>query len=111
MNKIMFKVVNLGLNEKGVNELNEYYKGNIEKGYLDEFKLDEVIDTCKKKIYKQSKSFLDNKENNYIGNVDSPQLIKDEEIPGPYFSLQLKHINYKITKIEVIENESDFCFK
>lgn len=110
MKKLMFKVVNLGLNEFGVKELNEYYKGNIERGFVSEFKLNEIIDTCKKKIYKQSKPFLREGENNYIGNIDCSQHIQNEKIPGPCFSLQLKHINYKITKIEVIENESDFSF-
>jgi hypothetical protein len=110
MKKLMFKVENLGLNELGVQELNEYYKGNIEKGFINEFKLNDIIDNCKKKIYKQSKSFLKNKEDNYIGNIDCLQHIQNEEIPGPCFSLQLKHINYKITKIEVIENEIDFSF-
>jgi hypothetical protein len=110
MKKLMFKVENLGLNELGVQELNEYYKGNIEKGFTNEFKLNEIFYNCKKKIYKQSKSFLKNKEDNYIGDINFFQHIQNEEIPGPCFSLQLKHINYKITKIEVIENESDFSF-
>jgi len=110
MKKLMFKVENLGLNELGAQELNEYYKENIERGFVNEFKLNEIIDTCKKKIYKQSKSFLEGRENNYIGNIDCSQYIQNEEIPGPYFSLQLKHINYKITKIEIIENESNFSF-
>ena len=59
MKKLMFKVENLGLNELGAQELNEYYKENIERGFVNEFKLNEIIDTCKKKIYKQSKSFLE----------------------------------------------------
>jgi hypothetical protein len=110
MKKLMFKVENLGLNELGVKELNEHYKGNIENGFVDVFKLNEIIDTCKKKIYKQSKSFLKERENNYIGSIGCSQHIPNEKIPGPDFSLQLKHINYKITKIEVIEKESDFSF-
>jgi hypothetical protein len=110
MEKLMFKVENLGLNKLGVKELNEHYKGNIENGFIDVFKLNEIIDTCKKKIYKQSKTFLKKRENNYIGSIGCSQYIQNEKIPGPDFSLQLKHINYKITKIEIIENESNFNF-
>ncbi len=107
--KVMFKVENLGLNDFGVQELNNFYRDNISENWVKEFKVGDTI-VRKKKIFKQSKSFLNLKEENNIGYFDCKQHIKDSNIGGGYFLIQLKHINYKITKIEVTEVESDFNF-
>ena len=107
--KTYFKVINLGLNEFGVKELNNYYENNISNNWVKEFKLNDIVGN-RKKIFKQPQSFLTLKEDNYIGNFDCKQSISDSSYSGGYFSIQLKHINYKIVKIEVIENESDFKF-
>jgi hypothetical protein len=108
-NNIMFKVENLGLNTFGVQELNYFYKNNINRGYIDTFKVGD-IEVGKSKIFKQPGQFLKLKENNYFGDIDATQSIEGSKYPGPKFSLQLKHIDYKITKIEVIENETPFSF-
>jgi hypothetical protein len=107
--KIQFKVINLGLNEFGVKELNTYYKHNISNNLVKEFNIND-IEGDKKRIFKQPISFLKLKEDNYIGFVDCKQQIPNSKYNGGYFSLQLKHINYEIIKIEVIENESNFKF-
>jgi hypothetical protein len=107
--KIQFKVINLGLNEFGVKELNSYYKHNISNNLVKEFNIND-IEGDKTKIFKQTKSFLKLKEDNYIGFIDCKQQIPDSKYNGGNFSLQLKHINYEIIKIEVIENERGFKF-
>ena len=107
--KIQFKVINLGLNEFGVQELNNYYKDNISNNWVHEFKLGDIVGG-NTKIFKQEKSFLKLKKDNYIGNFNCTQHIKDSEYGGGYFSIQLKHINYRIVKLEIIENEKEFVF-
>jgi len=107
--KVQFKVINLGLNEFGVQELNNYYKDNISMSWVHEFKLGEIVGG-NTKTFKQEKSFLKLKENNYIGNYNCTQYIKDSGYGAGYFSIQLKHINYKIFKLEIIENDNVFVF-
>jgi hypothetical protein len=107
--KIQFKVINLGLNEFGVQELNNYYKDNISMSWVHKFKLGEIVGG-NTKIFKQEKLFLKLKENNYIGNYNCTQYIKGSEYGGGYFSIQLKHINYRIVKLEIIEKENEFVF-
>jgi len=107
--KVVFKVENLGLNKLGVQELNNFYKSNIEKGFMDSFKIGD-IEVGKSKIFKQPNQFLKLRENNYFGDIDATQYVENSEYRGPKFSIQLKHINYKITKIEIIESETTFSF-
>jgi hypothetical protein len=107
--KIIFKVENLGLNKFGVQELNNFYKENIRKGFVETFKVGD-IEVGKSKIFKQPGPFLRLKEDNYFGNIDATQSIEGSKYGGPKFSLQLKHINYKITKIEIIEDQTPFSF-
>lgn len=97
-----------GLNELGVKELNEHYKHNIELGYFrEEFKLGDDLG-IKKKRFKQVKSFENLGLENYIIIFDCKQALLNEDrsekdIPGPYFSTQLKHFNHEIYEIEIIE--------
>jgi len=109
VDKVIFRVENLGLNKFGVQELNNFYKENIKRGFVEPFKIGDM-EVGKSKIFKQPKPFLRLKEDNYFGNVDAAQSIEGSKYPGPKFSLQLKHIDYKITKIEIIENQTPFSF-
>ena len=103
----MIEVKLTGLNKLGVQELNEYYKHNISKGYVREFQLGDNLGV-KKKRFKQVKSFENLGLENYITNFDCTQLILDESgnkslFNGPYFSIQLKHFTHEIYDIEIIE--------
>ena len=105
--KKMIEVKLTGLNKLGVQELNEYYKHNISKGYVREFQLGDNLGV-KKKRFKQVKSFENLGLENYITNFDCTQLILDESgneslFSGPYFSIQLKHFIHEIYDIEIIE--------
>ena len=100
--KNQFKVINLGLNELGVKEFNDHYKTNIEKGYIKEVKLGYRIGKSSK-LFKQEKSFLELKEENYL---DFYNLISCDT--SKYFHILLKHINYKIVKLELVESEFVF---
>lgn len=103
--KVQYKVISLGFNELGVKEFNEFYKENIENLFIEPIKVGDLIIT-KEKIFKQTKSFLDLKEDNFIGSYGimscTPRL--------GYFQLKLKHLNYRIVKLEIIEKESEFVF-
>ena len=96
-----------GLNELGVKELNEHYKINIKQGYVSEFTLENTLG-IKKKRFKQVKSFENLGLENYITTIDLSQLRLNEDgkrrnIPGPKFTTQLKHHNYEVFEIEIIE--------
>ena len=100
--KNQFKVINLGLNEFGVQEFNNHYKTNIEKSYVPEARVGAKIIT-NSKTFKQEKSFLNLKEKNYMGSFNCTSCDT-----GKYFELRLEHINYKIVKLVTIENEFEF---
>ena len=96
-----------GLNELGVKELNEHYKLNIEKGYIEEFTLGNTLGINKKR-FKQVKSFENLGLENYITTFNYAQALINEDgsaskYHGPYFSTQLKHFNHEIYEIEIIE--------
>ena len=91
-----------GLNELGVNELNEHYKNNIEVGYISPFKIGGMKGTKRKRI-KQLNSFWKTGQDTYIQNVDLAQHIPGNEYHGPYFSLQLKHFKHEIYEVELVE--------
>jgi len=95
-----------GLNELGVKELNEFYKLNIEKNYVEPYKLGDNIINFKKKRFKQPKSFYKSGLETYVGTEDMTQCREDEEKQcgyGPCFSLQLKHFNHEIYEVEMTE--------
>ena len=91
-----------GLNELGVNELNEHYKHNINVEYADMFQIGDYKDIKRKRI-KQSNSFQNTGQDTYITNVDMDQYIPGNEYNGPCFSLQLKHFKHEIYEVEVTE--------
>jgi hypothetical protein len=96
-----------GLNELGIKEINNHYKHNISMGYFKEFQVGD-LSGLKKKRFKQVKSFENLGLENYITTIDRSQLILNEDgkrrnIPGPKFTTQLKHHNYEVFEIEIIE--------
>jgi hypothetical protein len=101
--KNQFKVINLGLNELGVKEFNNFYKENIERGYIREVIVGERYST-KSKVFKQEKSFLEKGIENEFGSFG----IKACSEGQPYFIFKLKHINYKIVKLVLLESEFNF---
>ena len=105
MNKKQIEVKMFGLNELGVSELNEYYKYNLQFGYFGNGFTFGVGDTLgiKRKRFKNVKAFYKLGLDNYIGNFDCTQSGENRERVGGYFSLQIKHFNYKIYEVEVVE--------
>ena len=96
-----------GLNELGVQELNNHYQHNISTGRVNIFKLGDTLG-IKKKRFKQSKSFESLGLENYITSFDCSQVVLDDKgnernIPGPNFSLQLKHFTHEIYEIIITE--------
>jgi hypothetical protein len=93
-----------GLNELGVNELNEHYKNNIEAGYIKPHQVGNFKNYIKRKRIKQLNSFQNTGQDTYITNVDLAQHIPGSEYHGPCFSLQLKHFKHEIYEVEITEN-------
>jgi hypothetical protein len=105
MSKKQIEVVLNGLNEFGVSELNEYYKYNLQFGYFGNGFTFGVGDTLgiKRKRFKNVKAFYKLGLDNYVGNFNCTQSGRNKEQVGGYFSLQIKHFNYKIYEVEVVE--------
>jgi len=107
--KKQIEVVLNGLNEFGVSELKEYYKYNFHFGYFvnTDFNIGDTLSITKKR-FKNVKAFYKLGLDNYVGNFNCTQCGIDEDgneinRTGGYFSLQIKHFNYKIYEVEVIE--------
>ncbi len=102
--KKQIEVVLNGLNEFGVSELKEYYKYNFHFGYFgrDELGLGDTLGITKKR-FKNVKAFYRLGLDNYVGNFNCTQSGENRERVGGYFSLQIKHFNYKIYEVEVVE--------
>lgn len=96
-----------GLNQLGVDTLNEYYKHNIINKKCPVFKLGDNEGNIKHKRFKNSNLFYRDGLDNYICNVDCTQMRvninNEKEYDGPKFSLQLKHFNHEIYEVEVVE--------
>ena len=92
-----------GLNETGVNELNEFYKDNIRENYIEPFQIGEYKDIKRKRI-KQINSFTNTGLDTHITLVGISQYIPGSEYHGPDFSLQLKHFKHEVYEVEIVEN-------
>ena len=90
-----------GINQLGVDEINEFYKKNIELGYIKPIELGEMLVSNKR--FKNSKSFYDKGLENYVGTYDCTQYKEDGVGYGPRFSFQLKHFNIKIYEVNITE--------
>lgn len=96
-----------GLNELGVQELNEYYKHNISKSHMKEFQLGDTLGP-KKKRFKQIKSFDEYGVDNFITTVGYNQLMLDKDgneiTPSliNYFPLLLKHFDHEVFEVTEI---------
>ena len=91
-----------GLNETGVNELNEFYKDNIRENYIEPFQIGEYKDIKRKRI-KQINSFTNTGLDTHITLVGISQYIPGSEYHGPDFSLQLKHFKHEVYEVETVE--------
>jgi hypothetical protein len=102
--KKQIEVVLNGLNEFGVSELKEYYKYNFHFGYFvnTDFNIGDTLSITKKR-FKNVKAFYRLGLDNYVGNFNCTQSGENRERVGGYFSLQIKHFNYKIYEVEVVE--------
>lgn len=101
--KKIFKIKLVGLNEFGVNEIEQYYKPNIEKygrsAIMPESSVGYNPLNFKTKTLKREPN-----PETHIGSYDcclyNPDLIGN----GPKFSLQLKHFNYEIETFSLAKN-------
>jgi hypothetical protein len=97
-------VITSGLNQLGVDEVNEYYKPNIEKYGIDIFSLSKLGDYgVFKKRFKNVKYFYKVGLDNYLFNHECPQSNEDGIGYGPRFSFQLKHFDYKVYEVNITE--------
>ena len=99
-NKKYYYVVFNGLNELGVQEMNEHYKHNQELYHVRKFKLNDDV-TPRSKRFRMINQFG---SESYINNYDVTQCKVDDngnELPyyGPRFSLQIKHVNHEIYEV------------
>jgi hypothetical protein len=94
-----------GLNELGVKELNNFYKLNIKKNYIEPWQLGSSDKVYFKKRYKQPKSFYKLGLNSPVRTVDLVQSREENKYYGYscYFKLQLKHYYHEIYEIEITE--------
>lgn len=90
-----------GINQLGVNEINEFYKKNIELGYMKPVVLGEIL--VGNKRFKNIKSFYNKGLENYVGTYDCTQYKEDKIGYGSMFSLQLKHFDYKVYEVSITE--------
>jgi hypothetical protein len=90
-----------GINQLGVDETNEFYKKNIEVGWMKPVELGEMLVSNKR--FKNSKSFYDKGLENYVGTYDCSQFNGNGISYGPSFSFQLKHFDHKIYEVNITE--------
>jgi hypothetical protein len=94
-----------GLNELGVQEINKFYKHNIEEYNWEPFKLGDKFGLTKKR-FKNSNEFYKNGLDTYISFFDTKQHIPNSNLPGNYFDFLLKHFVHEIFEVEVIETKT-----
>lgn len=100
--KKQIEVKLFGLNEFGVQEINEFYKHNIIKYSWEPFKLGDKFGLTKKR-FKNSNEFFKTGFDTYIYFFDCKQHIPDSTLPGGYFQFLLKHFVHEIYEVEVVE--------
>jgi hypothetical protein len=102
--KKQIEVKLFGLNEFGVQEINEFYKHNIEEYNWEPFKLGDKFGLTKKR-FKNSNEFYKNGLDTYISFFDCQQYIPNSNLPGNCFQFLLKHFVHEIFEVEVIETK------
>lgn len=90
----------LGLNELGVQEINEFYKDNISEGYFEPFELGEHCSTKRTKRFKQTNGFG---PESVLYTIDFKQHIKGDKFGGGWFQVKVKHVDCEVYEIEVKE--------
>ena len=89
-----------GLNELGVQEVNEFYKDNIKVGYCDRFELGDNLSSRKSKRIKQTKGFG---PETTLYTVDLKQHIIGDKSGGFWFKVKVKHVECDVFEVEVNE--------
>ena len=89
-----------GLNELGVQEINEFYKDNISEGYFEPFELGDHMSSSRTKRFKQIKDFG---SESFLYTVDFQQHIKGDKYGGDWFQVKVKHVDCKISEVEIVE--------
>ena len=89
--KKQIEVKMFGLNELGVQETNEFYKGNIESNYCRSFKLDGHYTSKRTKRIKQIKGFGPETVLYTIDLASKPS--------GDWFRVKVKHVKCEIYEI------------
>lgn len=90
----------LGLNELGVQEINEFYKDNISEGYFEPFELGDHMTSSRTKRFKQIKDFG---PESFLYTVDLKQYIRGDQYGGGWFQVKVKHVNCEINEVEIVE--------
>jgi hypothetical protein len=91
-----------GLNELGVQEVNEFYKDNISEGYFEPFELGDRLTSKRTKLIKQPKDFGPETE---LYTIDLKQYIRGDQYGGGWFRVKIKHINCDVYEVEVSETK------
>lgn len=90
-----------GLNELGVQEMNEFYKLNIKEYNWDKFQLGDKFGLTKKRIKNVNEFYLNGLET-YLGMFNCKQSLPNDGT-GYYFQFLLKHFVHEIFEVEVTE--------
>ena len=90
----------LGLNELGVQEINEFYKDNISEGYFEPFELGNHMTSSRTKRFKQIKDFG---PESYLYTIDLKQHIRGDLYGGGWFQVKVKHVDCEINEVEIVE--------
>ena len=99
--KTEIEVIFHGINELGIKESNEFYKRNIELGFIKPFK--ECFNLINGKRFKNSNLFYKKGLENIVGTYDCTQYKEDGVGYGPRFTFQFKHFNTTVYEVEVTE--------
>jgi hypothetical protein len=90
-----------GINHVGVDEINEFYKKNIELGYMEPVVKGEML--VNNKRFKNVDLFYKNSPNNIVGTYDCTQYKEDGIGYGPRFTFILNHFDYYFREVEITE--------
>jgi hypothetical protein len=100
-NKKQYYVEVTGLNELGANELNEFYKYNIEFNYINPYYTGRHV-TKDSKYFSTTKNFgLESTFISLKAKVDE----NGKKVDGSSFQIKLKHLNCKVYEVGTTTKE------
>jgi hypothetical protein len=101
-NEKQYYVEVTGLNELGVNELNEFYKYNIEFNYINPYRVGRLVTNQKSKYFSNTKNFgLESTFISLKAKVDE----NGKKVDGSSFQIKLKHLNCKVYEVGTTTKE------